>query len=130
MLPRLVARLRPPCTAVIAAGLMVLQAFLAGLASAQAAAITADPLGVPVICHSVGGSDPGDGTAPNPIKAVHLCCVACMGGSSAATLPEQNALPRSGLCGESALPAVCIADVPTPERAIRAGQSQAPPRRG
>jgi len=131
---RRVARLRQHqhCRpiAVIAAGLIVLQAFLAGLAGARAAATTAaDPLGIAVICHGAGGSDSGDGTAPDPIKSVHLCCIGCM-GAPAATLPEQAVLLRSDLCGESRSAPVCAADVTIAERAIRAGQSQAPPRRG
>jgi hypothetical protein len=117
--------------AVIAAGLIVLQAFLAGFANSRAAAIpAADPIGVAVICHGAGGSDSGDGTAPDPIKAVHLCCVACMAGSLAGTLPEQAALPKPNPCRDSTSAAVCAADVPISERAVRAGQSQAPPHRG
>jgi hypothetical protein len=132
MLPRLVARLRAHRRpmALIAAGLIVLQAFVAGFASARAAAITADPLGIAVICHGAGGSDPGDGTAPDPIKLAHQCCIDCMGGSPAATLPEQAVLLRSDNCGESNAAPVRAADVTIAERAIRAGQSQAPPRRG
>lgn len=129
-----VARLRPHCRpiAVIAAGLIVLQAFLATLASARAAATTAaDPLGIAVICHGAGGgSNSNDGTAPDPIKTAHLCCIDCMGGSPAATLPEPAALLRSDLCGQSKSAAVCAADVTIADRAIRAGQSQAPPHRG
>jgi hypothetical protein len=133
MPPGLVARLRLHCrpTALMAAGLIVLQALLAGLASARAATIAAaDPLGIAVICHGASGSDPGDGTAPDPIKTVHLCCVDCIGGPAAATLPEQAVLPGSALCGESTSLSVCVADVPTAARAMRAGQSRAPPRRG
>jgi hypothetical protein len=128
-----VARLRPHCPpiAVIAATLIVLQALLAGLASARAAAVTtADPLGIAVICHGSSGGDSDDGTAPDPTKLVHLCCMDCMGGSPAATLPEQAALLQSDLCGEARPPTVCAADVTIAKRAIRAGQSQAPPRRG
>jgi hypothetical protein len=133
MLPGLVARLRPHhrSIAVVAAGLIVLQAFLTGLASARAAAVTAtDPLGIAVICHGAGGSNSGDGTAPDPTKLAHLCCVDCIGGSPSATLPEQAVLLRSDLCGGSNSAPVCAADVTIAERAIRAGQSQAPPRRG
>jgi hypothetical protein len=123
---------RPRCRpiAVIAAGLIVLQAFLASLASARAAATTAaDPLGIAVICHG-GGSVSDDGTAPDPIKTAHKCCIDCMGGPPAATLPEQAALLRSDLCGQSKSATVSAADVTIADRAIRAGQSQAPPHRG
>jgi hypothetical protein len=128
---RLVARLRPHCRpiALIVAGMIVLQTFLAGLASARAtAALAADPLGIAVICHGGGGSD--DGMVPNPIKAVHLCCFDCMGGPTAATLPEQVVLLRSALSGGSTSPAICAADITIAERTVRAGQSQAPPRCG
>lgn len=128
------SRLRPHCRsiAVITAGLIVLQAFLAGLAGARAAAImAADPLGIAVICHGAGGgSDSGDGTAPDPIKAAHLCCIDCMGGSPAAMLPEQAVLLRSELCDELKSAPICAKDITIAERAIRAGQSQAPPPRG
>jgi hypothetical protein len=129
---RLVARLRPHCRpiALIVAGMIVLQAFLAGLASARAtAALAADPLGIAVICHG-GGGDSADGMVPNPIKAAHLCCFDCMGGPTAATLPEQVVFLRSDLSGAATPPAICVADVAIAERAIRAGQSQAPPRCG
>ena len=129
----LVARLRPHLRpiAMIAAGLIALQAFLAGLASTQAVAIAApDFIDFAVICHGTGGTDPGDGTAPDPINIVHLCCVACMASAPPATLSEQAVLPQSDRCRESTTPAVCAAAVPIAGRAVRAGLSQAPPLRG
>src|SRR6185295_2742544 len=61
----------------IAAWLVVLQAFFAGVATAQTGATLAfDPAAA--ICHGSGGSGPGDTTAPDPGKAGHLCCAYCM----------------------------------------------------
>jgi hypothetical protein len=130
MLSGFVARLRSHrLLAMMAAGLIVLQAILAGLAGAQAAAILAANLDqFAVICH--GGADHDDGTVPNAIKIAHLCCAACTAGPSAATLPEQPAGLRSSLGRVSRAGAIHAAAVPIAERAARAGQSQAPPRRG
>jgi hypothetical protein len=114
----------------IAIGLIVLQAFLAGLAVAWAALALADPLGTAVICHGVVGGNTDDSTPPEPIKAIHLCCDACMTGSPTATLPEQAVLPGFELCRGSTRRGACASDVRIAARAIRAGQSQAPPWRG
>ena len=111
----------------IAVGLIVLQAFLAGLAVARAGLALADPLGTVVICPGAVGSNTDDGTPPDPIKAIHLCCDACMAGSATATLPVQAVLPGFELCRGSARRGACASDVPIAARAIRAGQSQAPP---
>ena len=116
--------------ALLAAGLIVLQAFLAGLAVARAALVLADPLGIAVICHGGNSGNTDDGTAPDPIKEIHTCCFACVAGSPAATLPERAVLPKFDLSRDSTRRAICVADVPIAHRAIRAGQSQAPPRRG
>jgi hypothetical protein len=83
-----------------------------------------------VICHGAVGGNTDDSTPPDPIKAIHLCCYACMAGSPTATLPEQAVLPGFELCRGSARRGACASDVPIAARAIRAGQSQAPPWRG
>jgi hypothetical protein len=114
---------------VLAAGLIVLQALLASLAVAQAALISADPVGV-VICHGGGGNNGDDGTAPDPIKEIHQCCLACVAGSPTATLPQQTLFFGFELPPSSTRLGLWLDDVPTADRSIRAGQSRAPPRRG
>ena len=116
--------------AAIAAWLLVLQAFVSGLVSTQAVAITApDLFGLAVICHGSGNADPDGDTAPDPINAQHLCCFACLAGAPSATLPDQAGLPRFEF-HESKSSAVHAAIVQFVGREVRAGQSQAPPRRG
>ncbi len=105
----------------IATWLVVLQAFVAGLAAAQSGVtIVSDP----VVCHGSGeGADPA---APDSAKLRHLCCAYCM--STAPALPPPAA-PRFGRLqareGSPLEPArftVIIAP-----GAVRAGPSQAPP---
>jgi hypothetical protein len=127
---RSIAQLYYRTIVTIAVGLIVLQAFLAGLAVARAALALADPLGAAVICHRGASGNTDDGTPPEPIKAIHLCCYACIAGSPTATLPEQVVLPGFELCRGSTRRGACASDVRIAARAIRAGQSQAPPWRG
>ena len=66
----------------IAAWLIVLQAFLAGVAAAQAAAMAAaDPINA--ICHGAGGADANDGATPQSAKIEHLCCAHCTSAAPA-----------------------------------------------
>ena len=72
----------------IAAWLVVLQAFLAGAAIAQAgAALAADPIAGATICHGSGASGPDDTTAPETGKVRHLCCAYCMSAAPAVPAP-------------------------------------------
>jgi hypothetical protein len=120
-------RLRRP-TAVIAAGLVALQAFLAGLAAAQAAAVLTPSLAdVAVICHGGGGSDPDHGGAPDPIKASHLCCLACAAAGPPVTLAQTPIVLRSVIGRNLQLPPIVATAVPIAARAKRDGPSQAPP---
>jgi hypothetical protein len=118
----------------IAAGLLAVQAFLAGLTAAQALVLTANPGAVDfaVICHGNGGpiSDGGAAQDPNgtaPATHQHPCCDACMTGAAPATLPEQADVRRTDRCRAVEAPALCTLSVRITPRAVRAGASQAPP---
>jgi hypothetical protein len=110
---------------VIAAGLVLLQAMLAGLTTAHAAALAANPF-AGAICHSIGNADPTDGTAPDNDLAA-LCCAFC--GAVASALPSGHSpvaavLSFAGAVGRATLHRPLITVEP---RAVRAGSSQAPP---
>src|SRR5450631_4494154 len=96
----LIARLRRHRRAVvmIAAGLLAVQAFLAGLSMAQAALMQspnlADADGFNIICHGNAGAGSDHGTAPEPAKNQHPCCISCMAGAPPATLLEQTIVLR------------------------------------
>jgi len=105
------------------AWLVVLQAFLAGFATAQAVAMASDP--IDVICHNAGGADPGGGTAP--AKALHLCCASCLSVVPAVSPPDAPGvtMPQAR---QAARPLVVTGfTVIISPGAIRAGPSQAPP---
>jgi hypothetical protein len=110
----------------MAAWLVALQAFLAGVATAQAAAMLAAPTAIDVICHGSGNAGGAtDGTAPDPAKIEHLCCVFCT--SAAPALPPPAA---PGLAEVRQIPRPAIVSSFTfviSPGAIRAGSSQAPP---
>jgi hypothetical protein len=126
MLARL-RRYRRPAV-MIAAGLIAVQAFLAGLASAQAALILTPTLAdLAVICHGNGGADSDNGAAPDPAKASHPCCVFCVAGSPPLTLPEQLSVLRADRCRVFESPTFCAVSILIARRAVRAGPSQAPP---
>src|SRR5258706_15919828 len=89
---------------IMAAGLIVMQALLAGLTMAQAALLLApnhaDVTGFAVICHGNGGTDAGSGSVQDPAKtdpgkSQHACCESCVAGPQSATLPEQLVLLRT-----------------------------------
>ena len=103
----------------IAAWLIVLQAFLAGVAAAQAAAMAAsDPINA--ICH---GAD--DGTAPQSAKIEHLCCAHCISAAPAIAPPDA---PRAAPARLASRPLACSSfTVAIARGAVRAGPSRAPP---
>ena len=112
--------------ALIAAWLVVLQAMLAGVAIAQAAAAwTADPLAAAAICHGSGSAGSEQQPAPETGKVRHLCCAYCMSAAPAVSPPAvPNVLqprPISRLVAYSAFTLVLA------HQAVRAGRSQAPP---
>jgi hypothetical protein len=101
------------------AWLVVLQAFLAGFATAQAGAMLASNP-VDVICHSSGAADPSDGTAPD--KRLHLCCAYCL---SAAPAPPRASMPQARQAARPIVVSGFIVIISP--GAVRAGPSQAPP---
>jgi hypothetical protein len=134
----LIARLRRyrrPAV-LVAAGLIAVQALLAGLAVAQAGLMLtpslADVAGFAVICHGNGGADSDTGTAQDPAKGApakdrHPCCVSCAAGAAPATLPEQLIGLRLDRRPAVKSPAFSAAAILIAPRAVRAGSSQAPP---
>ena len=110
----------------IAAWLVVLQAFFAGVAIAQTGAtLTFDPVAAGAICHGSGGTGSDDTTAPETGKVRHLCCAYCMSAAPAVPPPAPlNVLqprPISRLVAYSSFTFVLA------HQAVRAGRSQAPP---
>ena len=111
-------------TVLIAAWLIVLQAFLAGVAAAQTAAMAAsDPLNA--ICHGAGGTDANDGTAPQSAEIEHLCCAHCISAAPAIAPPDA---PRAAPPRLASRPLVWSSfTVVIAHGAVRAGPSRAPP---
>ena len=111
--------------ALIAAWLVLLQAFFAGVAIAQTGAVLTDPVVAAAICHGSGGAGPDDTTAPETGKVRHLCCAYCMSATPAAPPPATPDVlqprPISRLAAYSSFTVVFA------HQAVRAGQSQAPP---
>jgi len=111
----------------IAVGLVVLQALLAGLAAAQAAAMLGDaPFEAGVICHGAdGGADAPDNKSPGTSGHGNVCCVFC-----ASTFPTA-AIPDAATVAEPPRPAtrplVPEFIVTIARGAVRAGLSRAPP---
>jgi hypothetical protein len=130
----LIARLRRRPAVMIAAGLIAVQALLAGLSMAQAALMLTpglpDAAGFTVICHGIGGA--GNGTAQDPAdsdpaKNWHPCCVACVASAAPATLPAQPIGLRADRCPDCKSRFVSAPSILIAPRAVRAGPSQAPP---
>ena len=107
----------------IAVWLVVLQAFLAGVATAQAGAMAAsDPLGA--ICHGSDGAGPADTTAPGADKVRHLCCEYCTSAAPAVAAPDvPDALQRRPVSRQVAYSSFILV---LAHQAVRAGRSQAP----
>jgi hypothetical protein len=132
----LIARLRRyrrPAV-MLAAGLVAVQAFLAGLTAAQALVLTANPSGAAfsVICHGNGGAGSDNAAAqdpagPNPATTQHPCCEACAAAAAPATLPGQLTAVRTERSRTIASPVPSAVLVRITPRAVRAGASQAPP---
>jgi hypothetical protein len=110
--------------ALIAMWLVVLQAFLAGVATAQAGAMLASGP-ADVICHASGNADPADTTAPDAAKAWHLCCASCTAPPVAVpAVPAVVSIEPRSASRPSVLQRFIII---VSHGAIRAGPSQAPP---
>ena len=128
MPPNLISRLRS-CSrpaVVIATMLMVVQAFCAGLAGAQAALVTGTG-DFAIICHGHGGA-PSDGrTAPEPPDQQHPCCAFCTAGAGAAVLSAPPLALFAGDYRPGRLPFLRAVSILIAPRAVRSGASQAPP---
>jgi hypothetical protein len=116
---------------IAAAGLIAVQAFLAGLVVAQAelrlAPDPADDAGFAVICHGNGGAGSDPGTAPDPARNQHPCCMTCAAGAAPAVLPEQLIGLRAERPRLLESPFFSAAPIRIAPRAVRAGPSRAPP---
>jgi hypothetical protein len=119
---------RRPLIAVVVT-LVVLQALVSGLASARAAAMSANPFDAGVICHGAGGGTEPPADDPSGSGAARdICCTFCTVAASALLAvapPVLGTIERAGTdrIVRPARDHVLIAD-----RAVRAGLSQAPPR--
>jgi len=114
-------------TVLVAIWLVVLQAFIAGVATAQAGAMAAaDPL-LGAICHGSDGAGAADTTAPDANKVRHLCCEYCTSAAPVLVPPDTAgaAVPLSR--SASRLPVLSRFTIVIAPGAIRAGSSQAPP---
>jgi hypothetical protein len=129
----LIARLRRhrgPAVLVVA-GLMAVQAFLGGLAMAQAALmLSPNPAegDFAVICHGNAGTGSDPAGPADPARNQHPCCLSCLAGGPPATLPEPQVVLRPDRCPVAATPLLRAASILIAPRAVRAGASQAPPR--
>jgi hypothetical protein len=108
----------------LAVWLVVLQAFVAGLAAVQAGARLAAIPG-DIICHASGDTGPADGSAPDTGRDWHLCCAACT--APALATPATPVLALMELA--RAFPPLPLPrfTVVVARGAIRAGPSQGPP---
>ncbi len=112
----------------IAAWLIVVQAFLAGLATAQAAAMFAPaPFEGGVICHGAGGPGSTEPSAPDADKVWKLCCASCATASPAAVPLEAPDVAPVVSRERMRLRALTSFTVIIARGAVRAGPSQAPP---
>jgi len=110
----------------IAAWLVVLQAFLAGVATAQAGSMSvADPFGV--ICHGADAGNPEQAPASDAGKVWHLCCTFCLSSVSALAAPDVAALVFANVVRAAPQPILSSFGVIFPRGVVRAGPSQAPP---
>lgn len=112
---------------VVAVGLVMLQTLLAGLATAHAASLAANPF-AGAICHGIGNgeADPADGTAPDKDIAA-LCCAFCTAITTALTSGHADRGMPFGIRGHAIAPTMVGLAIPLNPRAVRAGPSQAPP---
>jgi hypothetical protein len=108
--------------------LVLLQALLAGLATAHAAALAADPFAA-AICHGAGSADPGKGTAPDSGEADALCCAFWTAAGPALAPDHAPVSVRLSMARSPLAPALFQVGIVLDARAVRAGFSQAPPGR-
>jgi len=115
--------------------LVVLQALATGLATAPAAAMSANPANpfdAAVICHgagnwAVGGAEPPADDSSGSRAARDLCCVFCAAAAPALLTVTPPVVGRVERAGTDRLTLPARDHVLTISRAVRAGLSQAPP---
>ncbi|MGD9769439.1 MAG: DUF2946 family protein [Pseudolabrys sp.] len=112
--------------AVIALWLIVLQSFLAGVATAQAGAAVADPLAAAVICHGGGESGPAAPASPNSGAVWHLCCSYCL-AAAPGLLPLLMPAGRADVRVAAVVLPLADFVVVIARETVRAGPSQGPP---
>jgi hypothetical protein len=111
-----------PVAALIVAAAIGMQALLSPVG---VAAVTSGAAEFAVICHGGGPSDQGNGTAPDPARAKHPCCMSCTAAASILGGPPSVFLPWRGQGFAPLEPATLVNVIA--RRAVRAGLSQAPP---
>ena len=112
--------------ALIAVWLVVLQAFLTGVVTAQSGTVPgSDPLGA--ICHGSDGAPAPDGTAPDTDKVRHLCCEYCTSAPPVLAPPDAMAMAAPPYRPASQLAELSRFIIIISPGVIRAGASQAPP---
>lgn len=111
----------------VAAVLLLVQAFLAGLTAAQAALVMTGRGDFAVICHGNGGVASDPGTLPGSPAKQHACCDSCTAGAPPALLPLPALALHDALGRTVGSPAWRAIAIPLAARAVRAGPSQAPP---
>ncbi|MCC6777389.1 MAG: hypothetical protein IT537_12285 [Hyphomicrobiales bacterium] len=104
--------------------LLVLQGFLSGVATVQAAAL---PPTSAIICHAADGTVP-DGGVPSEGAAAHDCCPGCLTLLPALATPASSLLPARHRCVPA--PVAFSFIVLIARGAVRAGASRAPPTLG
>jgi len=122
----------------IAVWLVVLQAFITGLAAARSGAMPAsDPIGA--ICHGLPGASPGanpadmpdsdhsqpDPSQPDPSQSWHPCCASCLFAVPAIVAPAAPMLPLPRRDAQAL--ALSPFTIILSRGARRAGPSQGPP---
>jgi hypothetical protein len=119
------SRTARPALAILAGWLLVLQAFLAGLATAQAAVA---PGGDAVLCHDAGDGAGGEPGSSDRAAMLRLCCAGCVGSVPTAAAPADppQLLPFEPRPAAGAPAPDAFAIVLSPG-AVRAGFSQGPP---
>jgi DUF2946 family protein len=122
---------RRPLNAVVIM-LVVLQALVSGLTSARAAAMSASPFDIGVMCHGAG-TGAGNGAAPpadDPSgsgAARDLCCAFCAAAAPALLTVTPSVVGHVGRAKTDRFSPLALDFVLIAHRAVRAGLSQAPP---
>jgi hypothetical protein len=107
----------------LAAWLVVLQAFLAGVTAASAAVPLSELSGT--ACHGTSDGSSGDPPDPGPDRPWHLCCAPCLFGLPALPVPHAPAVTAVEGAAHMLTPRAITVIVGRGTR--RVGQSQAPP---